>query len=545
MNKLSRAWTFRVLTLVGVLLALGLGHVLRTDIPWYRGSLVGGLLVGAVWLVTSPRFFERYVKAATAESLGAIRVVVCAIALIMTLWVFDLPTIALLPTEMQVPMGIIRGFHQLPGFDAFLASRTSLTLFEIFSVVVLTLGLVGWKTKYVMPLGAFCFLLIGGIHRHYCHFFHTGLIPVYVLAALAITPCGDGLSVDRWLIHRSLQSVASQSDDWLPSEYTPLPVYGWSRYICWIAVALSYVAAGLSKLYEGGPLWFVASNLKYHLYSTALAPMQFDWSLALRFLDAPDALFAAMGIPGIYGEIAFGLVLFSAGARWILPPLMAMMHIGIFFFQDILFLDLILIQLIFVDFTAVRQLLSQWLLVLRREKDGSTEMDSLASVPVERKGVGVIDTNGRRAFLDYRWAAALLAALILIPWLYDLEFYPLSAWSMFSERDASGLVTYSTATAQYASGATQRAYPEREIPALSGVPYRTVFGMCNSDKGKPVRVCDQFFQQVGRVHNQDLGEAEKVVAYEIKQWTWDFSNDPSPDASELVASHVVTLEDDG
>jgi predicted DCC family thiol-disulfide oxidoreductase YuxK len=39
---------------------------------------------------------------------------------------------------------------------------------------------------------------------------------------------------------------------------------------------------------------------------------------------------------------------------------MAMMHIGILFFQDILFLDLILLQLIFVDFDQLRPAIANW-----------------------------------------------------------------------------------------------------------------------------------------------------------------------------------------
>jgi hypothetical protein len=30
-----------------------------------------------------------------------------------------------------------------------------------------------------------------------------------------------------------------------------LPIYGWSRYVCWVMIALPYVAAGLSKLRHG------------------------------------------------------------------------------------------------------------------------------------------------------------------------------------------------------------------------------------------------------------------------------------------------------
>lgn len=537
MNQSARRALFGVLLVGGVLLVFGLEHLLVADISVTKSLISGCLFAIALWTATRPQFFRRFVREATAESLGAIRILTCAIALLMTLWVFDLPTIYLLPTEMQIPMGIIRLFHKVPGFDWLLASQSGLRLFELFSVVVFCLGIVGWKTKFVMPLCAFCFLLIGGIHRHYCHFFHTGLVPVYLLAVLAATPCGDGLSVDRWLLRKADIGGASEKTRMaisVPSEPMPAPVYGWARYVCWTVVALSYVAAGLSKLYYGGPLWFVPSNLKYHLYSTALAPMQFDWSLVLQFPNLPEPLYALMGIPGIYGEIAFGLVLFSKRARWILPPLMVMMHLGIFFFQDILFIDLILLQLIFVDFTAVRKAVSGWI-------GAAKEQTLQAATALEGTARNAAAGDDGSSEMRYRWLIVGLVAVVFIPWLYDLEFYPLSAWTMFSERDTSGVVEYPRAIARLASGTTQNAHPERDIPALSGIPYRTVFSLCNADKDKPVRACDQFFERAGVIHNRGLSDAQRIVSYEIQRWRWDFKNSENVEDSELLASHSVEV----
>lgn len=535
MNSSARRLLFSVLLVGGALLVFRLEILRLSDISVGKSIVAVGLIAIALWTVSRPQFFRRFVGEATAETLGAIRILTCAIALLMTLWVFDLPTIYLLPTEMQIPMGVMRGFHKIPGFDFFLTSRIGLSWFELFSVGALCLGMIGWKTRFVMPLCAFCFLLIGGIHRHYCHFFHTGLVPVYLLAVLAMTPCGDGWSVDRFLSRRlGVGAISPEKARWLTPANQPAPIYGWSRYACWTVVALAYVAAGLSKLYHGGPLWFVPSNLKYHLYSTALAPMQFDWSLALQFLDAPEPLYALMGIPGIYGEIAFGLVLFSKRARWVLPPLMVMMHLGIFFFQDILFIDLICLQLIFVDFAAVRKAMSGRIGFFKRR----TVLEGEPQYSV----VSNVSNPGANAKGDrYRWLIAGLAAVVFIPWLYDLEFYPLSAWTMFAERDTSGVVEYPRAIARLASGETKAAHTERDIPALSGIPYRVVFGLCNQDAAKPVRICDQFFERAGIRHNQGLSGSQRIISYEIQQWRWDFKTSKDPADSKLLASHVVEV----
>lgn len=304
-------------------------------------SLLGCLSFGIIfWITTSRNFFRKYVGEATPESLGVIRIITCTILLIMVLWIDDLPSSAWLPEEMRHSMGMFNFFYAFPGFGSFVRNQTGLQVFEWLTALLLFFGIIGWQTRIVIPLGTFCYFLLGGILRQYSHFWHTGLIPLYVLFILSLTPCGDGLSLDRlWKVYQGRT---------VPAADRPLATYGWSRYACWVVIAVPYVAAGLSKLRNGGLLWWDATNMRFQLYSTALAPMQFDFSLALHFSHAPDILFALLGIAGVYGELAYGLVLFSKKARWIMPCLMAMMHLGILFFQDILFFDLILLQLVFL-----------------------------------------------------------------------------------------------------------------------------------------------------------------------------------------------------
>ncbi|MGC1248095.1 MAG: hypothetical protein WA865_17915, partial [Spirulinaceae cyanobacterium] len=60
-----------------------------------------------------------------------------------------------------------------------------------------------------------------------------------------------------------------------------------------------------------------------------------------------------------FGELFYATVLFSKLARRIFPPLMAMMHAGIFLLQNVAFFDLIVLQLIYYDFTEIRQVISR------------------------------------------------------------------------------------------------------------------------------------------------------------------------------------------
>ena len=308
-------------------------------------SSLGFLLI--VLVISSPAFIRRIVGEATPGSLGAIRMWTCAILLLTTL-LEDLGSIAWLPAELRHPRGMLGYLYTLPiGFEALVTSEMSLRAFQLLTELLLFLGLVGWRTRVVLPLGALCHFLLLGILIDYSFFWHQNLVPLYVMMVLCFTPCGDGWSVDRLRKIYQGQTV--------PDAERASPVYGWSRYACWVMIALPYVANGLSKLQDGGFFWWNATNMRTNLYSDTLNPREFDWALSLHLAHAPDIFFSLMGLFALFSETFFGLVLFSRIARRIFPVVAIMMHIGIFLLQRILFIDLILLQLVFFDFTPIRK----------------------------------------------------------------------------------------------------------------------------------------------------------------------------------------------
>jgi len=292
-------------------------------------------------------FFERAVGVATPGTLGAIRAWVCGILLVMTLWE-DLASTAMLPRSMLQPKGVLHLLHAAPlGFDRFLSSAPALWTLEHATALVLFLGVLGLATRVVVPVAAVCSLLVAGILREYSWFYHTGLIPIYALAILSFTPCGDGFSIDRLV--RAMRGKA------MPPPSEARAVYGWSRYAVWTVIAVPYVAAGMSKLYYSGFAWLHPDNMKATLLRTTLASMEFSWTLSIDLLRGPNAVFAALAVAGLFTELLFGLVLVSRIARRVLPAAMALTHIGILFLQNILFVDLILLQAVFYDLTQLRR----------------------------------------------------------------------------------------------------------------------------------------------------------------------------------------------
>ena len=250
--------------------------------------IITGLLSGLgfylmVLVISSRAFSRRIVGEATPGSLGAIRMWTCAI-LLLTTFLEDLASIALLPTEMRLHGGTMRLLYALPiGFAGFVASEIGLRAFQWFTELVIFFGVIGWHTRVVIPLGALCHFLALGILVDYSVFWHQNLVLLYLMAVLSFTPCGDGWSIDR------LRKIYREGVG--PDTGRALPVYGWSRYACWLVIALPYVEAGLSKLRDGGMLWWNAANIKYNFYGDTLNPREFNWAFSLSLVSAPDIVF--------------------------------------------------------------------------------------------------------------------------------------------------------------------------------------------------------------------------------------------------------------
>jgi len=350
----------RVVLLVTACALLGLWFLAAREVMPRRAlQLVAFGLVGVILFVvtSSPAFFRRFVGEATPGSLGAIRMLTCLIVLVNTL-LEDLSSIAMLPLETGVPHGLMKFVYALPiGFERFLTNATGLWAFQLITELIVFLGMIGWRTRIVLPLAAACHFLLGGILRDYTFDWHQGWVPLYLMIALSFTPCGDGWSVDR------LRRVYRGRP--VPDADRPSAVYGWSRYMCWVVIAAPYVESGLAKLRFGGLAWFNAANMRNILYESTLMPREFDWQLALHLAPAPDFVFSLLALVSVIGEASFGLVLFSRVARRILPIAMIAMHLGILALQKILFLDLILLQLAFIDFKEIRMKIAKRLAVSR------------------------------------------------------------------------------------------------------------------------------------------------------------------------------------
>ncbi len=480
----------------------------RENARWAPLALLGYQAISLA--CRSPRFVERCVGAATPGQLGALRALVASLLLASTLWE-HLPSSARIPRELIHGEGALALLYALPiGFERLVASEAALALLQLGATLLLGCAALGLRTRVTVPLAAAAYALLAGILRQYAWFYHTGLVPLYLLVALAFTPCGDGFSLDRWLALRRGRPV-------VPAEGATA-TYGWSRYLLWTALALPYVEAGLSKLRRGGLAWMDGANLKSILLIDTLNPMQFDFGVTLRLVHAPDALFTAIGVATVATEVGYGLVLCSRRARRLLPALMAGMHLGIWLLQNVLFFDLILLQAIFYDWSpALRWLRARW---------------PAAAANPERATPA--PWNGPRRL-------RVLAGLLLFCWAIRIEEYPFTAMQMYSKPNRTGVIEWYAVVATRESGATERAPLERTIPALRDSRYRRALRHGFDPASRPG--AEALLAVFLRDYNAGAAPGARLAAVEVQRWRWDYARQPDdPQHGELDARYGVVAE---
>ena len=435
-------------------------------------------------------FRRRFVPAASPLALAGIRIWSC-LTLLVYVAVSDLPSTARLPREMLEVSGGGRSIlGAIPGLPRLLESESALGAFQAVTALALAAGAAGLLTRLTAPLAALCGLLYVGVYCGYTYFFHQCLIGLYVLAAVALTPCGDDLSLDAWLRKRRGK----------PPVERPAEVYAWSRYLCWTVLALPYFFAGLSKLRNGGWSWWEPANLRGKVYRDSLQKGVFEPSLGLDFFGAPDALFAALGVATLVIELGFFLVLFSPRARHILPLAAVGMHLGILVLQNFIFVDALLMQAIFLDWRRLAARLSERLAIRRAPAPPSGP---------PRAGYALLVTQA--------------AFLICAGWLLHVESYPLTSWAMYSGKSAETAFIYHVARAELAGDQHVPAPYEKCFRAPNFNPYLRMSAYLFADPPRQ-DAANKFFAACAAELNRGKAPPERITAWRVEQWRWDWAS---------------------
>jgi hypothetical protein len=487
--------------------------------------------LGLVLIATSPWFFRRFVGLATAQSLAFIRILICTILVVDTLTI-DLGDAALFPPSVRLPMGVVHVISMLPlGLDALNSSENGLRVWQALTAACLIFGALGYRTRYVIPAAFALYMIQGGIIRQYDRLFHTGLTPLYVLAVLCVLPSGDAWSLDRRRrIRRGLPVVP---DDAM------LPIYGWARYICWIPVVLVYVEAGLTKLVRVGPMWWKASNMRAIILRDSVERAELRWVFIPQILKLPDFVFDLLGILTLTIEIGFFIVLLSTAARYLLPAMVAGMHLGIYLLQGLRFFDLMFLQLIFFNGPAIVARMARWVPHALAERIRRTFGADAAG---ERAPLGPAITP--RVRWGYPLASCAIVLVMLGVWSRQIEFYPFSSMNLYASYNGTSVITHYRVVARYPGGERERIYLQQVVDLLERTNFRQSIARGFHPPSHPEgRMAREYVRACGEAHNR-ANPHEPITAIEVQRWRWDYRAQPhGPDGEfgQIVDSYVVPI----
>ena len=145
---------------------------------------------------------------------------------------------------------------------------------------------------------------------------------VFVPAILAVSYCGDVLSVDAWLRRRRGQVVNRANEE-----------YGWPARLVCVFLSYVFVAAGLSKIrVTGFPEWMLSEQtarnllIGHYWYSSRDRAL---WPIGAQLLQLHAGVGVALGVITQFAELLYPLALFVRAARVIVVPLMLAILMGI------------------------------------------------------------------------------------------------------------------------------------------------------------------------------------------------------------------------
>ena len=148
---------------------------------------------------------------------------------------------------------------------------------------------------------------------------HTDTIVVLTFGIMALSRCGDSLSLDVLLARRKGRKNIPDSGE-----------YRWPVRAVWLLFSMIFLAAGLSKLKVSGLDWVTTSNAQNRLiwmnYGINDAASVTLWGLSLATHPGLCKLLAA---GTLLLELSYPLALFSKPLRWVIVPGVFVMQIAI------------------------------------------------------------------------------------------------------------------------------------------------------------------------------------------------------------------------
>lgn len=278
---------------------------------------------------------ERFVPARAAD-LGIIRAAVNTVFLLSVVTT-SFSSLAALPVTLLRPIGLMK---LLPWrFYDVVFTNTGMTILKVALILALFLAAIGYRTSLSSKLAVLLVIFYQGMLRSLSHFNHDEMIGVYFLVVLALSPCGDGFSIDSW--RRNLKTVR------------PGFRYGYPILLMMCLMAWAYFSSALLKLRTAGLSYLNLDNFPalaiYHSLDN-LHDTQFKLAFALPAWRS--YLWIPVGLVLIW-ELLFPLAIFWRRARWWILGFGVVFHSLTLVFMNIFFPHQLAMYVVFVDWSRV------------------------------------------------------------------------------------------------------------------------------------------------------------------------------------------------
>ena len=209
---------------------------------------------------------------------------------------------------------------------------------EIIWKVALAMACVGLLTRFSATTAFVLGFYLLGLRHNWGKASHDDAAPVWIMLILALSRCGDALSLDALLFRKR------NAPEKLPLESGE---YRWPMRAVWLVLAMVFFNSAVAKLRKSGLDWALSDNLAVLMVRlNYFNKPTTDWGIRLANIPAFGQL---MGLGALVVELFFPLVLFSRIARWVLVPAAFMMQVGnkvllgvdftVFMFAYVFFID--------------------------------------------------------------------------------------------------------------------------------------------------------------------------------------------------------------
>jgi len=292
------------------------------------------------WLVR--RWNGFWFEPGSATTLG-----ICRVLFFGTLLLWQLPhdftPWGAYSSPFWMPIWLFDTFH-IPALRP-----SALGWIQLLWKVSLFLSAIGLFTRVAMSVAFVTGAYLMGLPHNFGQTQHFDTLVVFTSGALALSHAADAVSLDAWLARRwhraeyrraSAKHPAGEGSKQLEGVAAEHPAghslvtdpgeYTWPIRFVWVAMALIFCAAGISKWRHSGLAWVLSDNLALLLqrqqYHISDGEPWTSWGLWVARHRLISRLLAGASI-GI--ETLYPLALFSRSARVVLVPAGLLFLLGI------------------------------------------------------------------------------------------------------------------------------------------------------------------------------------------------------------------------